>query len=159
MEVSVIPDTYSAEGLANSLQLTSGTRILLPQSALADHLLAQTLGLAGAKVTTVEAYQTVIGSGGVDLPTLLKSQSIDVVTLTSPSTVKNLLERFELEGGEASLLKQVCIACIGTKTADTTRDNGFFVSVMPDEHTIPGLVMALEHYFNSEVRNNVQNKK
>lgn len=159
MEVSVIPDTYSAEGLANILQLTPGTHILLSQSALADDLLAQSFISAGAKVVSIEAYQTIIGSGGVDLPKLLKSHSIDAITFTSPSTVRNLLKRFEMEDGTASLLKDICIACIGMKTADTARDNGFFVSVMPDEHTIPGLVTALEYYFESEVRNDVQNKR
>ena len=159
MEVSVIPATYSAEGLANILQLTPGTHILLPQSALADDILTQMLRLAGANVVTVEAYQTVIGNGGVDLPRLLKSRLVDAVTFTSPSTVNNLLERFKIEGGAASSLRDVCIACIGAKTANEAREHGFSVSVMPDEHTIPALVSALEHYFDSEVRNDVQTKR
>ncbi len=158
LEVSFIPDIYTADQMANTLHFAPCARILLPQSALADEVLTQMLKAAGANVVTVEAYQTVVGSGGVNLPALLKSGDVDAVTFTSPSTVKNLLTRFEIEDGNISLLKQICVGCIGTKTASAARENGFIVSVMPDDHTISGLVMALEHYFDSELRHDVQNK-
>jgi uroporphyrinogen-III synthase len=159
LEASLIPDVYTADELAKVMHLATRMRVLLPQSAIADEMLAQMLHSAGANIIAVEAYRTTIGSGGVNLPALLEAGAVDAITFASPSSVKNLLRRFEIERGTMSLLKQVCVACIGAKTADSAREYGFFVSVMPDDHTIPGLVMALEHYFDSEVRYDVQNKR
>jgi uroporphyrinogen-III synthase len=159
LETTTIPDTYTAEGLATVVQPAPGMRILLPQSAIAEETLASALKAAGASVVSVEAYQTVIGSGGVNLPALLEAGTVDAVTLTSPSTVYNLMRRFEIEQGNLPVLKNVCIACIGTKTTRAAREHGFFVSVMPDEYTIPGLVEALEQYFESEMRNDVRNER
>jgi uroporphyrinogen-III synthase len=159
LEASFIPEIYTAEALANMLRPVSEMQVLLPQSAIADDTLAQVLHSAGANVVAVEAYQTVIGSGGVNLPALLKSNNVDAVTFTSPSAVRNLIRRFKIEGGSVSLVDRVCIACIGTKTAAAARENGFAVSAMPDEHTIPGLVLALERHFDIEMGQDVQNNR
>jgi uroporphyrinogen-III synthase len=153
LHVDVIPDMYTAGQLAAALQPTPATSILLPQSALAGDTLSQTLRSAGATVTIVEAYQTVIGSGGVNLPALLAAGAVDAMTFTSPSTVKNLLVRLDVERGDAALLESICIACIGSTTAAAARECGFSVAVLPREHTLSGLTTALERYFDS-VRSN-----
>lgn len=150
LDVRVIPEIYTAEALAAALDLEAGARVLLPQSALADSTLARTLSAAGARVTAVTAYQTVTGSGGVNLPALLAAGRVDAITFTSPSTIDNLLRRFETEGGDSALLDTICIACIGTKTAAAARRHGLRVAVVPDSHTLPGLVAALEHHFRQE---------
>lgn len=145
--VNVMPETYRGEALAAALQPQRGTRILLPQSSLADHALATALQTAGARVQVVEAYQTVLGSGGVDLPLLLGAGEVDVITFTSPSTVNNLFKRFAQEGGDPLLLSEVAIASIGMKTAAAIRAHELKVAIMPRDHTLTGLTNALEHYF------------
>jgi uroporphyrinogen-III synthase len=147
LAVSVMPEVHTAEELAAVIQPVSGARILLPQSTLADDSLAQALTAGGARVTVVEAYRTVTGGGGVNLPQLLVSGMVDAVTFTSPSTVRGLLLRFEAEGGDVALLEKTQIACIGTKTADAARQQGLKVDIVPDEHTVSALVAALEAHF------------
>jgi uroporphyrinogen-III synthase len=144
LNVSAIPDEYLADALAGILQSVRGKRVLLPQSAIAETALMESLIQAGAQVTAIEAYRTIVGQGGIDLPALLRAGDVDVITLTSSSTVTNLLQRLELENGNADLLANVCIACIGPKTAATAVAHGLTVALVPTEHTLEGLVAALE---------------
>lgn len=148
LQAEVMPEHYVAEALADVLVLSSGEqRILLPQSAIAEDTLASTLISQGFGVTVVTAYQTVLGSGGVDLPRFLERNEVDAVTFTSGSTVRNLLKRFELEAGNPELLTNVCIACIGSKTAKVAQECGLHVDVVPPEHTLVALVEAMEDHF------------
>lgn len=140
-------DEYMAEALAGAIQPVVGARVLLPQSATAERALAEVLASLGANVTVVEAYRTVMGNGGVDLLALLRAGEVDAVTFTSASTVVNLLQRLENEGGEQSLLAGVCVACIGEKTASAAQELGLTVSIVSDVHTLEGLTAALERYF------------
>ena len=125
-------------------------RVLLPLSSLAETTLADALRAQGASVTCVVAYQTIIGSGGVDLPRLLRHGEIDAITLTSSSAATNLRRRVLDEGGDETELRQVPVACIGARTAETARGLGLRVVAVPDEHTLAGLVAALDAYFARE---------
>lgn len=147
LRVSVTPEEYTAEALAQALRPADGTRVFLPQSAIAEPTLATTLSDMGAMVTAVEAYRTVVGSGGIDLPALLTTGEMDAITFTSASTVTNLLHRLQTEGGDTTLLARFCLACIGTKTAAAARKHNLPITVMPAEHTLDGLVTALERYY------------
>lgn len=147
LKVNIVPEHYTATSLAKALPLEKNARILLPQSEIAEPILANTLNAIGAIVTSVIAYQTVMGSGGVDLPELLGRGKVDAITLTSTSTVTHLLQRLQNEGGNVHLLETVCIACIGTSTAAAARENNLSVDVIAKQQTIDGLVSALEHYY------------
>lgn len=147
VEISAMPDEFIAEALAAAMQPIDGAQVLLPISAIAESTLADKLTAAGAHVMAVDAYRTVIGSGGIDLTGELRAGTIDAITFTSSSTVDNLLKRLEADGGSPDLLSGVCLACIGPKTAATARRHGLSVTLVPDDYTLPGLVAALEHYF------------
>ena len=149
ISVNVIPDIFMAEQLVEAVKPVAGAHYLLPQSSLAVDAIQRALIDCGAEVVAVEAYRTVIGSGGVDLPALLGQQEVDVVTFASPSAVKNLLTRLKLDSADADLFDKVLIACIGMKTASTARAHGFSVDVIGNEHTMCGLTTALEQYFDS----------
>lgn len=75
---------------------------------------------------------------------MLMSGEIDIVTFTSSSTVTNLLSLISSEPG---VLERVTVACIGPVTATTAVKAGLKVDIVAPEHTIPGLVEAIEHYF------------
>jgi uroporphyrinogen-III synthase len=147
LETALIPEKYSAESLVNALRPTPGMRLLLPQADLARPTLVEGLVAAGVTVTSVIAYRTVQGAGGVDLPTLLADGQVDVVTFTSPSTVHHFLDRVQAEGGNLDKLRDVIFACIGPTTAEAAHNLGLMVAVLPAEHTLNGLVDALERYF------------
>jgi uroporphyrinogen III methyltransferase/synthase len=147
LDVDAIPDEFSSAALAQVLTPLAEARVLLPLSSLAEATLAEALRARGASVTCVVAYRTVIGSGGADLPLLLRREEIDAITLTSSSAATNLQRRVLHEGGDETLLRRVPIGCIGARTADTARAQGLRVVAVPEEHSLGGLVAALDEYF------------
>jgi uroporphyrinogen-III synthase len=151
LKVIAIPDTYLSEDLARTIQPSRGARVLLPLSTLANPSLARILSTIGARVTTVYAYRTIVGMGGVNLPELLRKNQVGAVTFTSPSTVTYGLQRLTAEGGDLATLARACIACIGPKTAATIHKRNLPVHVTPVEHTVKGLIAALEHYFSERI--------
>jgi uroporphyrinogen-III synthase len=78
---------------------------------------------------------------------MLLSGEIDVVTFTSSSTVSNLVAAI---GGKAPAVGGAKIACIGPKTANAAVKAGLRADIIANEHTIPGLVAAIEDYFRKE---------
>jgi uroporphyrinogen III methyltransferase/synthase len=148
LSADAMPDDYIAEALADAIKAAgAGQRVLLPESAIARPTLAKSLADAGADVQTVIAYETVRGTGGVQIVPLLREKQVDVVSFTSSSTVQYFVDRLQDEGGELSLLRGVCTVCIGPKTAQTASELGLHVSLIPETHTIDGMTAALEHYF------------
>jgi uroporphyrinogen-III synthase len=153
LTVDLRPDEYTAQALAAALVARGLGRVLLLVGDKALDTLPRALEAAGAGVTPVIAYRTVPGRGGADLPAILGRGEVDAVTFTSPSTVDNLALRLEHEGGDWALLGSTCIACIGPVTSRVAVSRGLHVQVEPREHTIEGLVDALEEYFNRSSRN------
>lgn len=149
LPVDLVPVTFVTEALAADLlrRLAPNGRVLVCQADIARPVLVETLAAGGAAVTSVVAYRTVMGSGGVDLPALLRAGQVDAVTFTSASTVRNLLARLNAEGGHVADLASVCLACVGPVTSETAQKLGMIVQVMPSQHTIPALVDSLEAYF------------
>ncbi len=147
IEALTIPDNYSADGLADILPITTGTRILLPQSEIAPTKLKQTFRERGADVIAVSAYQTVRGEGGVELVPLLRAYQIDGVTFTSSSTVRYFTERLHDEGGTITDLAGMAVACIGEQTRSSAEEAGLTVAVTPEMHTLDGMIAALCEYF------------
>jgi uroporphyrinogen-III synthase len=145
--VAALPERFSAAALAAVLPDMTGTRVLLPHSAAADDALTQVLSARGAQVSAVVAYRIGIGTGGVDLPRLLASRTVDAVTLASGSAVTNLLARLEREGGSPAWLAAAAIACIGESTAAAAHDAGLRVDVTASPHTVAGLCAALDRYY------------
>lgn len=151
IRTSLIPERYAAEYLAVALNTDSGTRILLPQADIARTDLAESLIESGAKVSAIEAYRTILGKGGEDVPQMLRERAVDAITFTSGSTADNFMVRFNNEGGDPVTLEDVCIAAIGPVTADAVRDARLPIHVMPSRHTLDGLIRALGKYFSKVV--------
>lgn len=147
LEAALVPDAYEAEDLVEALSVTEGSRVFLPQSAIARPTLREMLTGAGADVHAVAAYRTVMGGGGADVPDMLVKRQIDAVTFTSSSTVENFEQRLAVEGGRLDMLDEVCVACLGRKTSATAEELGLTVSVSPAENTLACLVEALGDYF------------
>ncbi len=147
LDADIIPGEFSSAALAQVIAPPGEVRVLLPVSSLAETMLADALRAQGASVTCIVAYQTAIGSGGVDLPLLLRRGAINAVTLTSSSAATNLMRRIHDEGGDDALLRGIPIACIGERTAETARTQGLHVVAVPNEHSLAGLISSLEDYF------------
>lgn len=142
----VLPERYLAEGLLEALRPypVEGQRILLPRAAEAREILPETLRNRGASVDVVPAYRTVCEEA---LNPEVLALKVDAVTFTSSSTVKGFHRL--LKGRPAGDFPAVAI---GPITADTARELGFPVLATASEHTIPGLVQALQEAFQNEIR-------
>lgn len=146
-EISFLPDITQASALGAAIPFEPEMKVLLPQSDIALTDLKDALNLRGVHVTTVIAYRTVMGSGGADVPALLKRHQVDAIIFTSPSTVRNFLWRLVEEDGCTADLKQTAIACIGATTAKIARRCGLLVVALPAITTLEYLVHTLEDYF------------
>jgi len=151
----IIPDytaeVYTSDGLIDGLSSRgiAGQRFLLPRADIADKELAEGLSQLGAEVHEVAVYSTVRAAETIyQAKEMLISDKIDVITFTSSSTVSNLVAAFE---GEQPKINSARVACIGPKTADTAARAGLKVDIIAREHTVPGLVTAIEEYFRKEV--------
>jgi uroporphyrinogen III methyltransferase / synthase len=114
--------------------------VLLARADIAPPGLADGLRAQGARVTEVAAYRTVPAASRDRLLTALEAGEIDLVTLTSSSTVRNLVEGLN---GRRDLLSDVAVACIGPVTASTAHELGLRVDVEAAEHTLDGLIEAI----------------
>jgi uroporphyrinogen-III synthase len=141
------PEEYSPNFVAEALRLKSGDRVLIPQSAMTRMHLARRLRETGADVTAINAYRTVIGQGGDPIPTMLWEGKLDAVTFTFPTAVRYFARRIKAESGSLAMLDHVCVACIGPLTAGAAQELGLHVDLVPEKHTIQGLVEAIAAYF------------
>jgi len=153
-DFGLYPDFISQEFTSESMLKglaemgIAGCRILLPRSDIAPRDLIEGLKKRGVHPFEVAAYRTV-KPDGVDLKgkRQLIEGEIDIVTFTSSSTVTNPVAM--LDGG-VDAINKAKVACIGPATASAAAKAGIGVDIMAQEHTIPGLVAAIEAYYTSE---------
>lgn len=138
------PSRFIAEALAEEFpEEPKGQRILLARAAQAREVLPQRLRERGAEVVVLPLYRTLPdGEGKEEIERLLREGRLDGVTFTSSSTVEHfhrLLPGVSLEG--------LVLACIGPITAQTLARYGWKAHVVAEEHSLPGLVEALERHW------------
>ena len=116
-------------------------RVLLARADLANPELAVLLRDKGWDPVEVVAYHTVpVGSLDPAARRRLDGGEVDWVAFTASSTVEGFLRGY---GGPPP--PGVRVAAIGPVTADTARAAGIRVAATASEHTIAGLVAAIEH--------------
>jgi uroporphyrinogen III methyltransferase/synthase len=145
----LVPENFRAEAIIAAFRKEAihGRTILLPRAQNARQILPEELTTMGATVREVAAYKTRQASADAEaLVERLEEKSIDLLTFTSSSTVKNFKALLPA-GRFADLAAAVPAACIGPVTADTARQLGFDVRVEAQTYTIPGLVEAILGYY------------
>jgi uroporphyrinogen III methyltransferase/synthase len=150
LAADLVPKEHKGEGLAAELAAAIGDsrpRVLLARAEVARDVVPDALRAIGCTVDVVSVYKTRAPPRPLleALASLLEGREIDVVTFTSSSTVEHLCDA--LEARAASLLANTTVASIGPITTETARRRGLRVDVTASEHTIPGLVAALEAHF------------
>ncbi len=135
-----------AEDLAAGMR---GLRVLLPRSDRARNDLPAALLQAGALVTQVIAYRTLLPKID-ESPALarLRAGEVDAVILASPSALHNLVELGLLDARHRQCEK-IALVAIGPTTAAAIRDAGFAVAAEARHSTAAGLVDALCGYYSS----------
>jgi uroporphyrinogen III methyltransferase/synthase len=115
--------------------------VLLARADLANPELAVLLRDKGWETAEVVAYHTVpVGALDPAARRRLDHGEVDWVAFTASSTVEGFLRGY---GGPPP--PGVRVAAIGPVTADTARSAGIRVATTATDHTIPGLVAAIEH--------------
>ena len=146
INADVVPNTYTSVALAEALARhdVRGKSVLLARAAQARRQLHDRLRDAGAVVDDVALYDIVTPSADSDALAELQ-RGVDVVTLTSPSTARGLVEL----AGDLVDLDSLHTVCIGPVTAEAARQLGFRVVATAETHTIDGMVQAVGRYFAS----------
>jgi uroporphyrinogen III methyltransferase/synthase len=152
VRADIVPTEYRGEAAADAViralgERVRGARVLVPRATVAREILPERLAAAGAQVEVAFAYRTV-GASDEDARAIreaLDARAIDVIALTSSSTVEQLLA---LLGADAArLLAGVTLASIGPITTATAQKLGLEVAVTAAEYTTPGLLDALLAHF------------
>ncbi|MGI8858332.1 MAG: uroporphyrinogen-III synthase [Thermomicrobiales bacterium] len=143
----LVPPQAVAESLRDALLAAgvgTGSRVLLPQPVTSRDVLATGLRAAGAVVDVAPAYQTELNTdAAADVRRWLAAGQIDCALVTSPSTVRGLLELLD---HDVETLRRIPLACIGPVTADAVRALGISPMLVASEHSNDGLVVALVDY-------------
>ena len=139
-----VPAEYVAEGLFSGLKNDIfGKRFLLPQSDLARDVLTKAIRETGGVVDAIVMYRNVLAQPAASRLEILQ-EGIDVVTFTSPSTVRNFITVLQQNGMDPFRLPGYPIfACIGPITKKTAEEAGFSKLITASEYTTNGLVEAL----------------
>ncbi len=142
-----VPSQYTSRGLTEGFRDagSNGSTVLMPRADIAPDNAAAELRSLGFAVDQPIAYRTLTPEGSREkAQAALARGKIDVVTFTSSSTVRNLVNLLD---GNTGLLDGPLIACIGPVTAQTAREMGLSVGVVARHHTVKGLVEALKSHF------------
>ena len=148
VSVDFVPREYRAEGLLQVLVSRDlrGKRFLIPRAKVARDLVPRVLTEMGARVTVVEAYETVrpsFSSGELDR---LLSPPPDMITFTSSSTASNFVALLG-EPRAREVLSAAAVASIGPITSETLCALGASVDAEARVSTMVGLVDAIKEYF------------
>lgn len=149
LSVALQPSRYVAESLAEALvPRVAGRSVLLVRAAEAGDVLPQALQEAGAKLTVVEAYRNRVPPDSIPLigETFSSPEQVPhVITFTSASTARNLMELLQQAGLE--LPSGVLLASIGPITSRAMSDLGLEPAIEASEATVAALAQAICQHF------------
>ncbi len=148
LQVDLVPSEFKAEGVLQALDELgiAGKRFLIPRAMEAREILPEEIQKKGGRVDVVPAYRSVRPDHDpAAMEGLLRGKRVDMITFASSSTLHNFMEILGPE--RRSWLTGSAVACIGPITADTAREFGLKVDVMPSEYTFPALAESIVDYF------------
>jgi uroporphyrinogen-III synthase/uroporphyrinogen III methyltransferase/synthase len=148
--VTFVPESYVAESLVQGIaEQVAGKRVLLARATMARDVIPDALREMGASVDVVEAYRNVMPEAAPEQLRQALEQGLDAATFTSSSSVTHLLDAVR-QAGLAWPLAGVPSISIGPITSQTLRDLGWNPAIEADTFDIPGLLAAVERFFNSQ---------
>jgi uroporphyrinogen III methyltransferase/synthase len=141
LKVDYVPSEFVAEAVIRDFpEDVAGKSILIARAKEAREVLPEKLKELGANVQISVVYETIVEDTDAEsVKSMLESGSVDIITFTSSSTVKNFMSLI----GDTKVPDSVSIACIGPVTAETAYEVGLEADVVAEEYTIEGLVSAI----------------
>jgi uroporphyrinogen-III synthase len=148
LTVEVVPERYVGDALADALAAhVRGQRVLLVRAAVARDVVPDALKAAGAMVTVVDAYRTVVSANAAERArAIFGAKSLpDAVVFTSGSTVTHLLDVLR----EVGLVfpREVACVSIGPVTSAALRDAALPIAAEAETASLDALVDACVRLF------------
>lgn len=150
INVDVIPEEYSSEGVVRTLQKfgVSGKTLFIPRVRGASSKLKNMLVEMGGKVEEVYVYEQKIPKNSRLIEKFmgdLAAGKIDAIVFGSSQSIRNLFQILETKTSKKTLemLKCITIVAIGPETAKTLREMGLKVDVTPKNYTFEEALKAL----------------
>lgn len=147
---TLVAEKFQGEGILQALADTdvAGSRFLLPRALKAREILPETLRRRGATVDVITVYQTIFPRKSAEKINKLftNHQNLDILTFTSSSAVRNLVENCH-DALIVKRIRQLPTACIGPVTAETARELGLDVQIEARHYTVEGLLKAIKEWF------------
>jgi uroporphyrinogen-III synthase len=138
-----VPEEYIAEAILPGLGDIQGKWILLPRAEIARKALPEAIANAGGVVHEIAVYKTLPAQPDPEGLTALKL-GVDVITLTSPSTVQNFVVIAKQNGLDPlHLPNNPVFACIGPITEQAAKEEGLVNLVVAKEYTTEGLLEVI----------------
>lgn len=138
---------YHAESAATAFCAAypcAGLRVLWPCGNLANPVLPEVLKLAGAHVTPLVVYQTLLKSKLSAAEQALLQAPVDLLVFTSPSAI----EAWQALGAQPGVdLQKVPVASLGPKTTKAALKHLGHVEVQANPHTLEALAQSIFNYF------------
>lgn len=140
-------EEFIAEKFVTGFPASAGERVLWPKANIGRMLIADELKRKGATVDTVHVYQSILPSNAETLATelelLIVEKSIDVITLASSQTVRNLRTLLGMVQMPTSALESVIVLAIGPETAKTAVEQLGKCDAQAAEYTVDGMIDSL----------------
>lgn len=146
--VDFTPGHYVAEEFVEEFKfyIHEGTKVLIPKGNLARDYISASLKSQGALVDEVIIYETYLPEESRDkLINMLTSQTLDILTFTSPSTIDHFMEIVE-SSQLRSRLDHCVIACIGPVSKQKAEEWGLPVHAMPEKYTVAQMLESVIEY-------------
>lgn len=145
--VDVVPETYSSTGLVRALSDdVDGRRVEVARSDHGRATLLEGLRDAGAYVHETVLYRLVRPPDAGHSVVLAARDGLDAVLFTSSLTVEHFLaaaDKRDLVSAVRDGLTDAVVGAIGTPTAETAREAGIDVDVVPETATFAALSEAV----------------
>ena len=140
-----VPEEYVAESILPGLGDLVGKWVLLPRAEIARKALPEAIFEAGGIPHEIAVYKTLpVQPSQEGLEAL--SAGVEVITLTSPSTVRNFTAIARQHGLDPlSLPRNPLFACIGPITEQAAREEGLVNLVTAKEYTTEGLIEVISN--------------
>jgi uroporphyrinogen-III synthase len=148
IEPDFIPDEYVAEAILPGLGELNGKWVLLPRAEIARKALPEAIANGGGIAHEIAVYKTLPAEPDPNGIAALKS-GVDVITLTSPSTVQNFVAISKQNGLDPlNLPNNPLFACIGPITEQAAKEEGLVNLVVAKEYTTEGLMEIIGNLVN-----------
>jgi uroporphyrinogen-III synthase len=148
LAVEIVPERYLGEALAVALtHHVRGRHVLLVRAAMARDVVPEALRAAGAEVTVVDAYRTVVPTDAAEKARAIFGSKLlpDAVAFTSGSTVIHLLN--VLRDAGLTFPREIACVSIGPVTSRVLRGAGFAVTAEAETASLESLVDACVRLF------------